>query len=261
MLQIIISPAKTMTISTDLAVEPTSHTPSVHTTELYTYLQSLTETQLKNIWKCSDKLVSQNYERLHSYRLNEAATPALLAYDGIVFTHIAAGVFTDRQWAYADQHLFILSALYGALRPRTPVIPYRLEMQARLLEHPVKTLYRYWEDIPAKTIVNAVYESGHDKRYLINLASSEYSKTIMPYVPDDIHCISCTFGELQNGKLKVKATPSKIARGEMVRYMTETDAQTPETLKHFDRLGYAYDETRSSENEFVFIQTTPVNSL
>lgn len=251
MLQIILSPAKTMHTLTEGGTPLSQTRLSPETRELYAFLQSRTPAQLKDIWKCSDKLVDENMNRLHTYALDDAGTGALLAYEGIVFQHIAAAVFSDDQWEYVRRHLFILSGLYGALRPDDAVIPYRLEMQARLPGFRKQTLYDFWQDRIARPITDALRSGGSP--VLINLASAEYSKAVIPFLPDDVTCISCTFAQQTPGGPKVKATPAKIARGEMVRYMAENNITSPEELKGFSCLGYRYSKELSGENEYTFV--------
>lgn len=153
--------------------------------------------ELKTLWKCSDKLAEQNYQRLHAFSPDQAVTPALLAYEGIQYQHIAPSVFTDAQWHYVNVHLRILSGFYGILKPTDKVIPYRLEMQAKIEAAKKNDLYEYWSD----TLYQSLLAEGMTE--LVNLASAEYSKAILPY--KNIRCITCIFGEEVNGKIKVKA--------------------------------------------------------
>ena len=132
------------------------------------------------------------------------------------------------------------------------VIPYRLEMQARLETENATDLYHFWN--------NQLYQALYCKfekdspKELINLASAEYSKAVLPYLTEDVHCVTCVFGEFVQGKVKVKATLAKMARGEMVRWMAEHQIQTAEDLKQFTGLGFAFEESLSSGTEYVFLK-------
>ena len=132
------------------------------------------------------------------------------------------------------------------------VIPYRLEMQTKLETENATDLYHFWN--------NQLYQALYCKfekdspKELINLASAEYSKAVLPYLTEDVHCVTCVFGEFVQGKVKVKATLAKMARGEMVRWMAEHQIQTAEDLKQFTGLGFAFKESLSSGTEYVFLK-------
>ncbi len=261
MLQIIISPAKKMNILDEYPCTVTTPVFFERTKDLYARLQSMSFDELKKLWQCSDKLAAQNYERLHTYDLCRNQTPALLSYEGIQYQYIAPGIFSDSQWDYVNRHLRILSGFYGVLKPTDGVIPYRLEMQAKLTMNETKDLYAYWK--------NSLYEElckefsqlsgkdGHETMEIINLASAEYSKSILPYLDSSVSCITCIFGELVNGKVKVKATQAKIARGEMVRWMAEHQIKHGYEIQNFNCLDYQFQKDLSSETEYVF---TPIHS-
>lgn len=250
MLQIIISPAKKMNIVDSMDLSPTPPTFLSQTKEIHTHLLNMTEEELKTLWKCSDKLTEQNYIRLHTYNLEQNVTPALLSYEGIQYQTMAPQVFSESQWEYVNTHLNILSGFYGVLRPTDGVIPYRLEMQAKLKLNTTKDLYEYWGD----TLYKQLRQNLSNKKEIINLASAEYSKAILPYLEPDISCITCVLGEINDQKVKVKATQAKIARGEMVRWMAEKQIEKSEDVKNFCSLDYEFCEDLSSEKEYVFIK-------
>ena len=144
MLKIIISPAKKMNITDDAPRELTVPVFLDRALELHSILKGKSLAELKSLWKCSDRLAELNRERLHTYSPELALTPALLSYEGIQYQHIAPGVFTDSQWDYAVSHLRILSGFYGILSPTDKVIPYRLEMQAKLPTDRGTDMYGWW---------------------------------------------------------------------------------------------------------------------
>lgn len=181
MLKIVISPAKKMNITDEFPCNATVPVFSDRADVLHGILKNKNIQELKTLWKCSDKLAEQSYQRLHAFSPDQAVTPALLAYEGIQYQHIAPSVFTDAQWHYVNVHLRILSGFYGILKPTDKVIPYRLEMQAKLETAKKNDLYEYWSD----TLYQSLLAEGMTE--LVNLASAEYSKAILPY--KNIRCI------------------------------------------------------------------------
>lgn len=244
-MKIILSPAKKMVVDT-FSIEAVSLPTLMHQTEeILAYLKRKSRDELKAIWKCNDVIVQQNIERIQHMNLYEHLTPAILAYDGIAFKYMAPSIFENEQFAYIQQHLRILSAFYGVLKPMDGVKPYRLEMMAKVSIHHTKNLYEYWGDRLYQEIQDA---SG----IIINLASKEYAKCIEKYLQEKDQFITITFCEMAGNKLVTKGTYAKMARGEMVRYMAEENIEDPEDIKHFNRLGYIYRDDLSSKTEYVF---------
>jgi len=177
--------------------------------------------------------------------LYQMLSPAVLSYEGIAFQYMAPSVFEDMQLEYVQNHLRILSAFYGALKPMDGVTPYRLEMQAKIRIGDAKNLYEYWGDLLYRSVID-------DSRIIINLASKEYSKCIEKYLTPQDRYISVTFCEASGDKMVTKGTYAKMARGEMVRFMAENNIENPLDIKKFDRLGYSFRSDLSSETEYVF---------
>lgn len=211
------------------------------------YLKSLQLLELKELFVCNDKIAELNYDRYQNMDLGKNLTPALLAYEGIQYQYMAPSVFTDSQWDYVEENLRILSGFYGILRPLDGVVPYRLEMQAKLNSEFCRNLYEYWNDDIYKELTK-------EDDFILNLASKEYSKTIEPHLNKNANFINCIFGTLVDGKLKIKATEAKMARGEMVRYLALEKVNDIEFIKKFSGLGFEYDEVRSNKKELVFIK-------
>ncbi len=247
MLKIILSPAKKMVVDSD-SLECLGLPPFLDKTEIIKKeLQSKTYAELKKLWACNDSIATQNVQRLENMNLYCNLTPAILAYDGIAFKYMAPAVFDTNQFEYIQNHLFILSGFYGVVRPFDGVVPYRLEMQAKLKINDYKNLYEFW----GSDLYDFIF-TGTDT--IINLASEEYSKTISKYIKDGVKLITITFADLINGKLVEKGTKCKMARGEMVRFMAENSVENPADITLFDRLGYRYSPEHSTENKIVFIQ-------
>lgn len=246
-IKVIVSPAKTMNIDNDDFVHRQMPIFIEETQILLDYLKTLSYEELKKIWKCSDKLAKLNFERIKNMDLYKNITPSILSFEGLQYKYMGAGVFTYDQLDYIEKHLRILSGFYGILKPFDGVVPYRLEMQSKLLGWEYESLYEFWGE---KIAQNIFAESD----CIINLASEEYSKSISKYLTKDIKFISCIFGELIDGKVIQKGTLAKMARGEMVRFMAENNIKKPDDIKEFNRLDYIYKKELSDKNTYTFIK-------
>lgn len=245
-MRIIISPAKKMNVDTDTL--PWRDLPQFldRAETLYDRLRGMDEAALKALWKCSDAIVRQNVERLRQTDLRTRLTPAILSYEGIQYRYMAPGVFTEQQLEYVQEHLRILSGLYGVLRPFDGVTPYRLEMQAKLQTEGAADLYGFW----GGSIAEALYA---ETDCIINLASKEYSVCVSRHKKPGTQFITCVFGEEKDGKIIAKGTLCKMARGEMVRHLAECGAESPDALQSFAALGYAYAPEHSDAETCVFL--------
>lgn len=208
-------------------------------------LRKLKYEDLKELWACSDSLTKKSIEMLRAHSFTSLQTPAILSYDGIAFTHMSPNVFEKDMFDYVEENLIILSALYGALKPFDGVMPYRLEMQAKLAIEGKRNLYEFWGDRIYKYI-------KPDDGVIINLASKEYSDVITPYISSDDRLIDIVFVEEHNSKLVTKATFAKMARGEMVRFMAQNKVSSIEEIKSFNVLGFFYREDLSNDKKLVF---------
>ena len=258
-MNIIISPAKKMNVRED-ELDSAGLPCFLSKAEILKEdVRNLSREEARNMWACNERIAALNYERFRNMDLTSRLTPALLSYEGIQYQYMAPGVFEQKSWDYVQSHLRILSGFYGILRPLDGIVPYRLEMQAKVMLSPkeegqkgITSLYEYWGDLLYRELVK-------EDRTIINLASKEYSKAIEPYLTPDITYITCVFGSLEhdkqgNAKVKVKATEAKMARGEMVRFMAENAVEEPDGVKAFDRLGYRCSEMLSGEREYVFLK-------
>lgn len=246
-MKIIISPAKKMRVNTDDF--PTEQLPAFLEDAgiLCEAIRGMTFGQVKELWKCNEKLARMNYQRFAEMNLEKTLTPAILAYEGLQYQHMAPVVFTDTAVSYVREHLRILSGFYGVLAPFDGVAPYRLEMQAALSVKGKKDLYDFWGDRLYRAVLD-------EDRTIINLASGEYSKAVGKYLRPGDRFITVVFGELLDGRVKQKGTPAKMARGEMVRFLAEKNAEDPEKIKEFDILGYQFDRKRSTQSQWVFLK-------
>ena len=226
-MKIIISPAKKMRRKEEELSEITRPVFYEQACQLREELKKMDFGDLKALWNCNEKIAEENQERLRRFAMDQNLTGAVLAYEGIQYQYMAPQVFTDSQWEYVKEHLRILSGLYGILRPQDGVIPYRLEMQARLKAGDCKNLYEFWGD----RLYRELTKDDKDVRY-----------------------ITCIFGEEIQGRIKVKATKAKMARGEMVRWLSANQIEEADEVKNFHGLDYGYREEYSSDTEFVFLE-------
>ncbi|WP_322203953.1 peroxide stress protein YaaA [Acutalibacter intestini] len=243
-MKIIIAPAKKMNVDTDNI--PVEGLPRFlpQTERLLAALQAMSSQELQTVWKCNDSIAQLNIARLKFMDLRQNLTPAILSYEGIQYRYMAPGVMTSRQLEYLREHLRILSGFYGVLGPFDGVTPYRLEMQAKLSVDGAKDLYAFWGGSLAKELAGD---------WVLNLASKEYSRAVMPYLPEG-SVLTCLFGEWLDGKILEKGTMCKIARGQMVRWLAENDIEDPKEIRNFADLDYCFDPELSKENVYVFIK-------
>ncbi|MDE6203697.1 MAG: peroxide stress protein YaaA [Lachnospiraceae bacterium] len=245
-MKIIISPAKKMNVDTD--TYETGGLPEFieDTRILMNTIKALPIGEAKSLWKCNDKLARLNYERFQTMDLERALTPAVIAYEGLQYQHMAPGVFTTEELCYIAEHLYILSGFYGLLKPFDGVVPYRLEMQAKLSVNGSKDLYDFWG--------NRLYKAlSGDDGIIINLASKEYAKCIEKYITTKDRFLTVEFGVLAEGKVRQKGTLAKMARGEMVRFMAQNRIETPEGMKEFCGLGFSFSRELSGGDRYVFL--------
>lgn len=253
-MRIILSPAKTMKIDNDIFSCRSMPMDLDITRHLMEDIKELSIDEAKNLWKCSDKLANENYERFQNMNLEKNLTPAIFTYEGLVFKHIAPKVLSTDAIDYLSERLFILSGFYGALKCFDGVTPYRLEMQSEKFGSfkgkQYKNLYELWND----RIYKRVRENNKDK-IIINLASKEYSQCIENYLSEDDIFINCIFfNRDKNGKLRIKATEAKMARGGMVRFIAENSITDIKYLKKFEYNGFKYMKELSDDRNLCFVK-------
>lgn len=209
--------------------------------QLSAQLLSLNPDQLQSVYGCSDKMLHKILEQMEPERngIHAAPTPALLAFDGVVFDAMAPEVFTDQQWNYVNDHLRIVSGKYGLLRPLDGIRPYRLEMKNRI----PFSLYEFWKEKPALALEDSV---------IVSLASEEYAKLIRSHLGNG-RMVEVDFIEFNaDGRQKKSSVHLKQARGAMVRWMAENGIEQPEDLIHFNEMGYAYNPKASDPDHLTF---------
>ncbi|MBC7004329.1 peroxide stress protein YaaA [Photobacterium sp. BZF1] len=250
---IVVSPAKTLDYDSPLATETfTQPELTDHSAELIEVCRELTPAQIASLMKVSDKIAGLNAARFAEWQpefTTENARQAILAFKGDVYTGLAAETMDDAQFAYAQQHLRMLSGLYGLLRPLDLMQPYRLEMGTKLDNPRGTNLYQFWGSIITDKVNQALAEQGDD--ILINLASNEYFKAVKPkQVAGKI--ITPVFKDCKNGTYKVISFYAKKARGMMARYIIDNQVDSVEKLQQFDTAGYYFVPAESTATELVF---------
>lgn len=241
-MKIIISPAKKMMDTSDHFVGLDNPIFIEEAQVVLDELRKMTTQKLKQVLKCNDELVKLNHARYHSQTLKDSHSCAIMAYQGLQYQHLAPHLLEAEALAYLKDRLFILSGLYGVLRPMDRVMLYRLEMQARLSINDHKTLYDYWQPK-----LGGLFKG----ELIVNLASREYEMV----VPDEVRkrMIHIHFKEGVSDRLISRATTCKMARGRMLRYMAINKVEKAEELKQF-KDGFYFSPIHSTANDYVFIK-------
>ncbi len=225
-----------------------------HIAELTGVLKGYSKDKVQALMHLSDKLGQLNYDRYQGFEHDFTPTnskQAAYAFKGDTYVGLEAETLNQDDMQYAQNHLGILSGLYGLLRPLDLMQPYRLEMGTKLHNSRGEDLYDFWGDL----ITNAANDAlkGHKDNSVISLASNEYIKSIQPKNLDG-QFITCHFKEMKSGAPKTIGLFAKRARGAMARYMIQNRIETPEGLKSFDTDGYAFEASLSDENNFTFLR-------
>lgn len=250
----VISPAKTLDFDTpahtDKCTEPRFLEQSQ---QLIAQLKKLSSQEIAGLMKISDKLAGLNMARFQQWETPftvKNAKQAVLAFKGDVYTGLDAETLDQQGLDFAQQHLRILSGLYGVLRPLDLMQPYRLEMGTPFQNEAGKDLYSFWGDTLRESLQS---EAALQDGILINLASNEYFKAINAKKLDAT-IITPVFKDWKNGQYKMISFYAKKARGLMSRYIIEQQIDSPEQLKQFDSEGYRYSEEMSQKTDWVFIR-------
>ena len=251
----VISPAKTLDYDTPPVIDKSTQPRFVeHSVELIEVLREKSPQDIAKLMSLSDKLASLNVARYGSWERESTpqnAKQALLAFKGDVYTGLNAEDFSSDDFAFAQQHLRMLSGLYGLLRPLDLMQPYRLEMGTKLVNPRGKDLYTFWGERISQWL-NEDLEAQGDQ-VLLNLASQEYFGAVKPKALN-ARVIDTVFKDQKNGQYKIISFYAKKARGLMARYVIKERLQDPEGLKDFNLDGYRFDAASSSENQLVFLR-------
>ena len=250
---IVISPAKTLDYETPPATR--THTQPgflKQSQQLIHILRNYSALDLAELMKLSMKLAELNFDRYHDWKAPftmKNAKQAALAMQGDVYTGLDAETLTEDDLAFAQDHLRILSGLYGVMRPLDLMRPYRLEMGTKLPNEQGKDLYAFWGSTITVALNKALTKQGDD--VLINLASNEYFKAVKSKRLQG-RIITPQFKEQKKHGYKMIGVYAKKARGLMSRYIIENRLTDPESIKAFDVEGYVFNEAQSKGDQWVF---------
>jgi len=250
---IVLSPAKTLDFETPVPTPDYSNASLLSESELLIKrCQQLSMQDIASLMKVSDKIAGLNVARFAEWKLPltlDNAKQALFAFKGDVYTGLQAETLAPQTLNYAQQHLRILSGLYGLLKPLDLMMAYRLEMGTKLDNFRGANLYQFWGTI-VTTAVNEALQAQGDK-LLVNLASNEYFKAVKKKeLKGEI--ITPIFKDQKNGQYKVISFYAKKARGLMARYILENELTDIEQLKQFNVDGYYFVSADSTATDLVF---------
>ncbi|HAW61890.1 MAG TPA: peroxide stress protein YaaA [Pseudomonas sp.] len=253
----VISPAKTLDYETPPITERFTLPQHLdHSQQLIELLRDYSPAQISELMHLSDKLAALNVARYGSWTAEftpDNAKQALLAFKGDVYTGLNVDDFTDDDLLFAQQHLRMLSGLYGLLRPLDLMQPYRLEMGTKLVNPRGKDLYAFWGERISDWLNEALREQGDD--VLLNLASNEYFSSVKRKALN-ARVIDVDFKDMKNGQYKIISFYAKKARGLMARWVIKERIAKPEQLSAFDYEGYRFSADNSSANHLVFLRDT-----
>lgn len=249
----VISPAKTLDFDTPPTTD--THTQPDYLTrsrELIGTLRDYSPLQLSEMMGISDKLAGLNAARFAQWQTPfdlDNAKQAAQAFRGDVYVGLEAASFSEADNAFAQDHLRILSGLYGMLRPLDLIQPYRLEMGIRLPNAAGKDLYAFWRERLTRDLDAVVAKSGSS--ILVNLASNEYFKAI-DHKRLESRVITPVFKDAKNGQYKIISFYAKKARGLMSAWLIRQRIDDPEKIKNFDVAGYRFSAAMSEGDTLVF---------
>jgi len=250
---VVISPAKRLDWTPVDAV-PTQPDFQKQAATLAAHARQLSLGKLRALMDLSGDLARLNRARFQAFQPEPAPNltkPAIFAFAGDTYMGLEAGTLEPDAMTYAQDHLRILSGLYGLLRPLDAIQPYRLEMGSRLKTRRGGNLYDYWRDVPAKALNTAAQETGSN--FLVNCASQEYFGAV-DLKALKLPVITPQFMEVKDGTPKIVSFFAKKARGAMARFIVENRLRKADDLKDFDIGGYAFDPDSSTPDRPVFLR-------
>ena len=238
-MKIIISPAKSFKKNEGIETEGLLFPEK--TKILVDKFKKYSMNEMGNLNRTNDKLTEKAYYDYQEFDFENLDNPAIFAYDGLVFKQFDKKDFDDL--GYLNDHVYIISALYGLLKPLTGMADYRL-----YFDNSDINLYEFWAD----DLYKELYK---DNDLIINLASKEYTKTIRPFLKKDDKFLSLSFKDDKDGKLRSYTAWMKQARGQMLKEIISKKIEDPEDIKKLVVNGYKYDPYNSTENEYVYIRS------
>lgn len=250
---IVVSPAKTLDYESPLPTQEHTQPEFIEqSAELIDVCQKLSPQDISNLMKVSDKIAGLNVARFAQWSKQfdfDNSRQAIFAFKGDVYTGLDANSLSTNALHYAQDHLRMLSGLYGLLKPLDLMQPYRLEMGTKLENTRGSNLYQFWDNLITEKLNDVLAQQGSE--VLVNLASNEYFKAVKPKNLKG-RVVTPVFRDCKNGQYKVISFYAKKARGMMARYIIENQIESVEDLKAFDTAGYYFVAAESSDKELVF---------
>ncbi|MGB1152794.1 MAG: peroxide stress protein YaaA [Paracoccaceae bacterium] len=247
---VVVSPAKKLDMDPVAGVQPTQPVFPERTRELVAEAAKLTSGELEKLMKISPNLAKLNQQRFSDFG-SQDRKPAAFAFAGDTFQGLEAATLDADALRWAQDHLRILSGLYGILRPLDEIEPYRLEMGSRLKTEHGKNLYEYWGSALALEL--SAQAKTTQSKAVVNCASQEYFQAVDAQALS-VPVISPVFMESTEKGPKIISFYAKRARGAMARFVVSNRIATPAALCDFDAGGYRYEPNLSSENKPVFLR-------
>lgn len=252
-MMLVVSPAKALDFENPIPeVEPTQARHLGQAAELVRVLKTRSVQEIAGLMDLSDALSALNVARYQAWRkthTDKNSRSAILAFNGDVYEGLNAHSLNVRQLHWAQDHVRILSGLYGVLRPLDRIQPYRLEMGTSLATDKGRNLYQFWAEQITQTLKADMLANGHS--FLLNLASQEYFKAVR-LKSLEMPVINCVFQEHRAGSYKVISFMAKRARGLMARFVIDHRLTDAASLREFAVEGYAFDAKSSSDETLVF---------
>jgi uncharacterized protein len=250
---VVISPAKTLDFEEKDSNLPMSEPRFLDKSqEIIDEIVNYDSYSLEKLMKISTKLATLNRDRFQKWTKSlDTSKQAILAFRGDVYRGMDVGSLSHSELFYANEHLRILSGLYGILRPFDGINEYRLEMGTKLKVNELKDLYEFWDTTLEESLVEEL--KSHNNKTIINLASHEYFKAIEGLTKSDkVNVVTPIFKELRGDEYKIISFNAKKARGIMTRYIIQNEIENIEDIKKLDVDGYLFNEEMSTEKELVF---------
>ncbi|MGG7056675.1 peroxide stress protein YaaA [Clostridium tertium] len=252
---VVISPAKTLDFEEKDSNLPMSEPRFLDKSqEIIDEIVNYDSYSLEKLMKISTKLATLNRDRFQKWTKSlDTSKQAILAFRGDVYRGMDVGSLSHSELFYANEHLRILSGLYGVLRPFDGINEYRLEMGTKLKVNGLKDLYEFWDTTLEESLIEEL--KSHKNKTIINLASYEYFKSIEGLIKSDkVNVVTPIFKELRGDEYKIITFNAKKARGIMTRYIIQNEIEDIEDIKKLDVDGYLFNEEMSTEKELVFIR-------
>jgi len=248
-MKVLLSPAKKLDFDPhNLNLTPSKPILEENAEYLAKKLKSTSAKKISEMMSLSQALTELNVHRYKTWTESEQKE-AILAFNGDVYLGLGAKNWSEKELLASQNSIRIISGLYGILKPLDLIKPYRLEMGSKWNVTPAKkNLYQYWKS----TIATQLESEMTENEPILNLASHEYSKAILPHIKKKRKVVTAEFRDFKNGELKMIQIFVKKARGMMAKFVVKNGIEQTEDVITFKEDGYAYDANISDENKLVF---------